>query len=157
MTNTNLQISDKIRELFSITQELEKMYPSRKFTLDGHLVGSIGEVLVSDKYGLTLLPNSTETHDAVDFRGRLVQIKSTQTDRISISSEPQYLIVIQISSNGEWQEIYNGPGKIVWNNAGKIQKNGQRQITLIKLRKLMKSIEENEKIQRGIIYDKHCT
>ena len=83
--------------------------------------------------------------------------KSTQIDRISISSEPQYLIVIQISSNGEWQEIYNGPGKIIWNNAGKMQKNGQRQITLIKLRKLMKSIEETEKIQRGIIYDKHCT
>lgn len=54
------------------------MYPGRKFTLDGHLVGNIGEVLVSNKYGLTILPNSTETHDAVDSRGRLVQIHSNR-------------------------------------------------------------------------------
>ena len=73
-------IASRIRELYAITQELEQLYPGRKFTPDGHLVGSIGEVLVAEHYGLTLLPNSSETHDAVTNDGKLVQIKATQTN-----------------------------------------------------------------------------
>ena len=79
-------ISDRIKALYEITNELEAKYPGRKFTPDGHLVGSIGEILVAEHYGLTLLPNSSETHDAVDQNGTLVQIKTTQINRISISS-----------------------------------------------------------------------
>ena len=79
-------LSDKIKELYRITNELETEYPGRKFTIDGHLVGSIGEVIVSENYGLKLLPNSTETHDAEAKDGKLVQIKATQISRIAISS-----------------------------------------------------------------------
>lgn len=93
MKNTD-SIAQKIRELYAITTELESLYPGRKFTIDGHLVGSIGEVLVAERYGLTLLPNSTQTHDAEAKNGRLVQIKATQTKRIAISSEPDFLIAI---------------------------------------------------------------
>lgn len=117
-------LSDKIKELYKITNELESSYPCRKFTIDGHLVGSIGEVIVAEHYGLELLPNSTETHDAVSSAGEYVQIKATQINRISISSEPDYLIVIKLFSDGSWEEVYNGPGKPVWDNAGKMQKMG---------------------------------
>jgi hypothetical protein len=143
---SNSSMLQKIQELFTITRELEEMHPGRKFTIDGHLVGSIGEVLVSEKYGLALLPNSTEIHDAVTSDGRLVQIKATQVKRIAISSEPEYLIVIRIQQDGSWQEVYNGPGKPVWDNAGKMQKNGQRPISLAKLKSLMKSVESSQKI-----------
>jgi hypothetical protein len=85
-------LSDKIKELYKITNDLETRYPGRKFTPDGHLVGSIGEVLVAEHYDLTLLPNSSETHDAVSKNGTFVQIKATQISRIAISSEPEYLI-----------------------------------------------------------------
>ena len=93
-------LSDKIKELYRITNELETEYPGRKFTIDGHLVGSIGEVIVAENYGLELLPNSTEIHDAEAKDGKLVQIKATQINRIAISSEPNFIIVIQLQSNG---------------------------------------------------------
>ena len=141
-------LSDKIKELYKITSELEQTYPGRKFTVDGHLVGSIGEVIVAEHYGLSLLPNSTRTHDAISAEGKMVQIKATQVKGISISSEPDYVIVIRILSDGSWEEIYNGPGKPVWDNAGKIQKNGQRPISLSKLQKLMGSINEKDMIAR---------
>ena len=134
MKNTD-SIAQKIRELYAITTELESLYPGRKFTIDGHLVGSIGEVLVSERYGLTLLPNSTQTHDAEAKDGRLVQIKATQTKRIAISSEPDFL------------EIYNGPGGLVWENTGKLQKNGQRPISVAKLKSLMKTVPDYQRIQ----------
>ena len=135
-----------IQDLFRTVCELESRYPGRKFSIDGHLLGSIGEVIAAEYYGLTLLPNSSERHDAKDRQGRLIQIKATQIDKISISSEPDYLIVIQITSDGNWSEIYNGTGSRVWNNAGKMQKNGQRPISIAKLKLLMKSVSDDEKI-----------
>lgn len=139
---------DKIKELYKITNELERCYPGRKFTIDGHLAGSIGEVIVAEHYGLDLLPNSTKTHDAKTKDGKMVQIKATQVKGIAISSEPDYLIVIRLLSDGSWDEIYNGPGKPIWENAGKMQKNGQRPISLSKLRSLMNSVEIKDMIAR---------
>jgi hypothetical protein len=141
-------LSDKIKQLYKITNELEQTYPGRKFTVDGHLVGSIGEVIVAEHYGLKLLPNSTKTHDARTKDGKMVQIKATQVKGIAISSEPDYLIVIRLLSDGSWEEIYNGPGRAAWDNAGKMQKNGQRPISLSKLRNLMGSVDINDKIAR---------
>ena len=41
----NARISERIRRIYEITAELEELYPGRHFTPDGHMVGSIGEVL----------------------------------------------------------------------------------------------------------------
>jgi len=141
-------IKEKVKELYKITDELEQTFPGRKFTPDGHLVGSIGEVLASGHYGLELLPSSFETHDAISKNGRKVQIKATQINQISISSEPEHLIVLQIQRNGDAVEMYNGPGKTVWENSGKLQKNGQRQISLSKLKTLMNEISFENRLER---------
>lgn len=77
-----------------------------------------------------------------------MQIKATQINRSAISSEPDYLIVIKIFSDGSWEEVYNGPGKPVWDNAGKMQKNGQRPVSLSKLRSLMISVDKKDTIAR---------
>lgn len=81
-------INLKIQQLFNIVNDLEKTFEGRKFTLDGHIIGSIGEVMASYYYKLTLLPNSYEKHDAVDSNNRLIQIKTTQGNYIEISSVP---------------------------------------------------------------------
>lgn len=106
-------------------------------------MGSIGEVLVAEHYDLTLFPNSSETHDAVSKDGIFVQIKATQINRIAISSEPDHLIVIKLSRDGSWEEIYNGPGDLAWRNAGKMQKNGQRPINIAKLKAIMKTLPQS--------------
>ena len=80
-------LKEKIQELYRITSELEKKYPGRRFTPDGHLVGSIGEVYAAEKYGLALLEASSEKHDARSADGKLIQIKITQTDRVSMYSK----------------------------------------------------------------------
>ncbi len=141
-------VASKIRQLYKITEELEQEFPGSKFTPDGHMLRSIGEVLVADHYGLELLPNSAETHDAKTADGVLVQIKTTQGDRISLSSQPDKLIVIHIFSNGEWEEIYNSPGNAPWHfvTQKKPQKNGQRQISLAQLKQMMTDIPDSQKI-----------
>lgn len=47
-------IAKKIREIYKIANELEEMYPGRHFTPDGHMIGSIGEVVAAEEYDLEL-------------------------------------------------------------------------------------------------------
>ena len=72
------EIAEKIRKIYEITRELEEMYPGRHFTPDGHMVGSIGEVIAAEEYGLELFEASHPVHDARAQDGKLVQIKATQ-------------------------------------------------------------------------------
>jgi hypothetical protein len=59
-----MQVPRLIRQLYAIAAELEAHFPGRRFTLDGHLVGSIGEILAALHDGLVLLPSSSEGHGA---------------------------------------------------------------------------------------------
>jgi len=144
-----LEIPSLVQDLYSIVDKLEELFPGRRFTPDGHLVGSIGEVLAAAAYDLELLPPVTECHDALSGDGRKVQIKATQVRSVSLSSEPEYLLVIQIQPDGSFIEIYNGPGNIAWAAAGKLQKTGQRPISLYKLTRLMKSVQKPEQLRRS--------
>ena len=142
------QAAEKIKELYEISAELERLFPGRHYTPDGHMIGSIGEALAASYYGLELFPASEETHDAKAPDGRLVQIKATQINRISLSSEPRWLLVLRIHRDGTFSEEYNGPGKLAWEHCGKMQKNGQRPISLAKLRKLQAEVPDSVRLPR---------
>jgi hypothetical protein len=131
-----------VKRLYAIVSELEALFPGRPFTPDGHLVGSLGEVLVAHRYGLELLNCSVQGHDAKAPDNKLIQIKATQGSKVGLRSNPQHLIVILITKEGTFKEIFNGPGDKAWEHAGNMQKNGQRSITTSKLLKLMDNIAE---------------
>jgi hypothetical protein len=134
--NQTDKIPDLIKRIYEIVNELEELFPGRPFTPDGHMVGSIGEVLAAEHFDLELLPCSFKGHDARDKQGRLVEIKATQGGSISLRSEPERLIVIKLLKEGSFKKIYDGDGKIVWESAGLMQSNGQRRISLSKIRGL---------------------
>jgi len=133
------KISRLIRSLNSAVKELEEEFVNeeRNFTLDGHLVGSIGEVVAAYAFGLTLYPPGMETHDAEAADGKKVQIKLTGGVRsVGISSRPDFLIVLQLRDH-KFSVVYNGPGEPVWAICrGDAQARGQRQISLRKLKEL---------------------
>lgn len=141
-------LSAKIKDLYSIVNELEEQFPGRHFTPDGHLVGSIGEVLAASYYGLRLLPASSQTHDAISKEGKMVQIKATQVGTVSLSSEPEHLVILRILRSGDADEIYNGPGRTVWEASGRMQKNGQRSISVSKLKALMNNVPLSDRLER---------
>ena len=64
------EASRALDALYAASAELERLFPGRKFTLDGHLVGSIGEVVAAYMFGLDLNPASTPGFDAVAPDGR---------------------------------------------------------------------------------------
>ena len=144
------KLSETIRTLYGIVRGLESDYEchNRHFTLDGHLLGSIGEVYAAERYGIKLYTSSAETHDGEAKDGRLVQIKVTQRKSIGIGSEPAYLLVLHIDEMGGFHEVYNGPGGPVWDLVRNkpMPKNGQYQISLSKLTKLDAEVKGEDRI-----------
>jgi hypothetical protein len=101
-----------IAKLYALVDELESLFPERKFTLDGHLVGSVGEVVAKHFYNLELLKISSKNSDARTKDGRSVQIKLTAGDSISLTDsedQPNLLIALRIDRASGFDEIYNGP------------------------------------------------
>ena len=135
-----------VTQLYAVVAEFEALFPRRRFTPDGHLVGSIGEVIAAHRYGLDLLQHSAKGHDARSASGDFVEIKATQGRSVAMREQPNHLIVLHISKLGEALEIYNGPGAAVWSAAGAMQRNGQRSISFTKLRALMAEVPLSERL-----------
>lgn len=138
-------VHEKIQELIEIVSELEAEFPGRHFTIDGHLVGSIGEVMAAYYYGIDLYEPSAERHDGF-VNNREVQIKITQQDNIMISSKPDYLIVLYMNKNGDIYEVYNGPGDAAWESASKPDSHNNRHMRVNKLMRLDADICDEDRI-----------
>ena len=63
-----------------------------------------------------------------------VQIKLTAGNSVSMFADCDRLIVLRIVSPEQAEIVYDGPGAPIWAAAGSMQKNGQRKISLTKLR-----------------------
>ena len=144
-----------LQAIYDAVDELEVMFPGRHFTPDGHLVGSLGEALASFHYGIELSSASAQRHDG-KCGERDVQVKATQGDRIAMSSEPQHPLVVRLNRDGTFTEEYNGPGALVWALVSHRPrpKNGQYQVSLSSLRRLMKSVSTESRLVR--VTDAHC-
>lgn len=145
-----IKVPHLVTALYEIVEELERLFPGRSFTPDGHLVGSLGECLAADAFGLTLNPASTEGYDAVSADGRKVEIKATQRTSVSLSTTDHVvahvLLVLQLKRDGSSTVVYNGPAAPVWAVAGKPQKTGQRHISLSKLRSLDEGVAPRDRL-----------
>jgi len=106
----------EIKQLLNITKALKEKYPTKNFTLDGKLVGDIGEVLVSEKYGIELYAENAITHDGKEIAtDREVQIKSSfkNYSYFPYGEVPEYFLSVNILENGDLEELFNGPGQFI--------------------------------------------
>ena len=145
--DTWAEVPELLGDLYEIVDRLESLFPGRKFTPDGHLVGSIGEIVAAHMFDLRLLPNSSPGHDAEDRDGRKVQIKFTQSTRgVALRAEPRHLLVLRLAQDHSIELVYNGKGRSPWSNSGGMQKNGQRQISLARLRTIDAAVEDRDRL-----------
>lgn len=142
------EVAEQLEALYAASTRLEVLFPGRKFTLDGHLVGSIGEVIAAYIFDLNLARGSTQGHDAYTRDGRQVEVKFTQGTSVALREEPAHLIVLHRHKAGSVRVAYNGPGGPVWASCGALQKNGQRPITLAKLGKIDALVADADRLPR---------
>ncbi len=132
-----------VAKIYKAVEELEREFPGRPFTPDGHLVGSIGEVMAREVFGFELYPPSNKGHDAKCKTRGDVEVKITAGKSVSFYSDCNHLIVLRIVSPSEGEVVYDGAGAPVLQLAGKIQKNGQRRASLGKIRQLASQLKGN--------------
>ncbi|WP_432280099.1 DUF6998 domain-containing protein [Salinivibrio costicola] len=77
-----------------------------------------------------------------------VEIKATQSSSVAFRSQPQHAIVIKILRDGTFEEIYNGPGALVWElfKGKQLPSNGQFQVSLSKLRQLHQTVAHSDRV-----------
>ena len=131
-----IPLPKEVETIFEAANQLGQRYPGRKFTPDGHLVGSIGEVIAAEAFNLELLPNGAIGHDAKDIDDNLVQIKLTGGTSVTMNAICQKLLIMKIVSTAEARLVYFGSGEVAWTLAAPFQKNGYRRLALSKLRNL---------------------
>ena len=135
MTVPDDSIDDLIRGVFAACRRLSEL-TGRPVSPDGHLVGSLGEIYAATALDLELAKPSNYGYDAVDGRGRKVEIKTTTRSAISLSAsgtESERLVVVVLSAEGAAEVFFDGPSEPAWNAAGPPQKNGQRHLSLRRL------------------------
>jgi hypothetical protein len=146
----SITIPEAVREMLSIVERLCTAYPKKKFTLDGRLVGDIGEALVQSAYALELFEDLKRFHDAESSDGRLVQIKATMKGSLTFPAGhiPDYYIGVQIHLDGTFTEVFNGPGAIAWEavKGRALPKTNLHSISISALRKLQSRVAVRDRI-----------
>ena len=150
----HITIPDAVKQLLAIVAQLRETYKSQKkqFTLDGRLVGDIGEVLAEGAYDIKLFEDLQKHHDATCVDGRLVQIKATMKASLTFPVDhiPLYYIGIQVHADGTFTEVFNGPGALAWQAVKnrKATKTNLHSVSISALRKLNATVTETDRIPK---------
>jgi hypothetical protein len=147
-----ITVPEAVKQMLSIVERLCAAYPKKRFTLDGRLVGDIGEVLAEDAYDLKLFEDVKKHHDAECADGRLVQIKATMKKNLTFPADhiPNYYIGIQIDKEGTFIEVFNGPGAIAWEAVKdrSTPKTNLHSVSVNALKKLQARVRPEDRIPR---------
>ncbi|MBN9293658.1 MAG: hypothetical protein J0G96_06740 [Flavobacteriia bacterium] len=150
-------MKEELTILFATISKLQDKFKhhNKKFTLDGKLVGDIGEVLVAEKYGLTLYHDNTRTHDGYVTLSpdKEVQIKASFNNYFyftkNLDEIPLYFIAVNLYQDGTFEEIYNGSGTLIYNKLLShlpSERQYNYRLSVTKLKELNRSKENLDKV-----------
>ena len=149
-TTAQTTIEEALASIFQGIERLREAFPSRRFTIDGRLVGDIGEVIAQLEYELTLDRVSMPDHDARMRNGRRVQIKATFKDSLTFTTCPEYYLGFKLHRDGRSEEVFNGPGKLIQEKFSYRKNIGERQISIpiTGLRALSHQVDVADRVPR---------
>lgn len=147
---THNSIAEGLALVFEGTKRLRSSFGHRKFTIDGRLVGDIGEVVAEIEYELILDEKSRKAHDAKTPEGKDVQIKATFKDSLTFRSTPELYLGFKLNEDGTYEEIFNGPGHIIHKRYAHRKGIGKELLSfpISELRELSKQVPEGARVQR---------
>ena len=144
----------QIHKLVQARNELKERYAATnlRFTLDGNLVGDLGEALAHEVFKIRLTKRSSEGIDGYAPDGRSVQIKASGTARGPVFRNTQmradHLVFFHFDyDNCSAEIVYNGPEHSViallpssW--------EGQRMASITKVRAANKLVRDIDRLSR---------
>jgi len=144
------QIDEGLKLIFRGIALLHKAFPKRAFTIDGRLVGDIGEMIAELEYDLTLDEVSAADHDAQTRDGRRVQIKATFKDSLTFKTCPDYYLGFKLYPDGRFEEVFNGPGRLIQRRYAERKGIGKELLSfpIKELRALSEQVAAPERVPR---------
>ncbi len=110
----------RIKALYEAARAFGAEHPTHSFTIDGKIVGDIGEVIAMEVFGLIPLRGNSKDHDMKTVEGKLVQVKATFRKPAShavglglTKRSFEHLLVIEFGDDGRYEVLFNGPGAYI--------------------------------------------
>lgn len=136
--------------IFEGIKDLQEAFRGRRFTIDGRLVGDIGEVIAEIEYNLILHTTSHPNYDADTPDGRKVQIKATFQNHLTFKKTPDYYLGFKLHENGTYDEVFNGLGKIIYKRYKHRKNIGELllRFPMAELKKLSETVLAKDRVPR---------
>ena len=143
-------IKEALALIFQGIDMLKSQFPTKAFTIDGRLVGDIGEIIASLEYDLTLYTVQAATHDGETADRRKVQVKATFKDKLTMTAIPELYLGLQLLEDGTYREIFNGPGSVIAKQFSHRKGIGEKQLSfpITTLEQLSKTVDSKQRIQK---------
>lgn len=142
-----------IRELIVARNKIRDHYASSglSFTLDGNLVGDLGEALAADLFGLKLVARNGTGIDGHAPDGRTVQVKASGTGRgpafRMVDTRAQHLLFFHLDMDAcKAQLLFNGPEEVALAALPELW-TGQRMLSVPQIRAADARVPEELRLQ----------
>ena len=142
-------ISEGLALIFQGIERLKDEFPTRTFTIDGRLVGDIGEVIAELEYDVSLHIVAQPRHDGKTSDGREVRLEHFQGS-LTFVSVPDYYLGFKLYVDGNYEEVFNGPGSLIYERYQTRKDIGKRLLSfpISELRKLSQNVERDKRIPK---------
>jgi hypothetical protein len=148
MKQTPRNIGAAIKDLYKARNRLRKAFRDLPFTLDGNLIGDIGEAIAMHDFELIPLRKGSKGHDFKTQSGKLVQVKATQQTKKGVGLGQkkvhfEHLVVFQIFEDGTYSILFDGPGGYI-DKAWAHKKSAS--LSAIQLGRLNSEVKQSERL-----------
>lgn len=148
MTETETKLREAVKTLQGARKALRQSFPEWDFTLDGNLVGDIGEAYAKAHFDLEKIDRGEKAHDFKTSDNRHVQVKITQKKTMGLGlSDPSFdfFIALHLGEDGDIKVLYNGKGSRVYVRPGQ---SPRKSISIGTLQEMNKLVDKSEIIPR---------
>ncbi|MCS3762093.1 DUF2670 domain-containing protein [Bradyrhizobium centrosematis] len=142
------KICEALDHIFRGIGILQTEFANRRFTIDGRLVGDIGEIIAAAEFDVALDEIGRAGHDGHTSDRRLVQIKATFKEKLTFGRTPELYLGFKLYPNGSHDVIFNGPGEVIFNEYRHRQGIGARLLSfpISRLRELSATVADKDRV-----------
>lgn len=144
-------VGEALATIFAGIEKLQSCCKNgRRFTIDGRLVGDIGELLAARDFDISLDAKSRKDYDgclAADPT-RLVQVKATFKDHLTFKREPMLYLGLKLYPEGRYEVIFNGPGSVLTRAFGHRKHIGEKLLSfsIADMRELSDTVGDADRV-----------
>lgn len=143
------EIKEALRLIFEGINLLHQAsLKARKFTIDGRLVGDIGEIIAEREFDIILDKVSRPYRDAETPDGRSVQIKATFQNSLTFSVASNLYLGLKLNKDGSHEVIYNGPAELIANEYKHRKGIGEKLLSfpISRLKAISANVSDTERV-----------